>query len=216
MSDSDDDVSSEARLAEERGARRFFTKRHRRGSVDAGSMLTASSVERQNTDAAQQGTIRRRMSKVVTRRNRTVPVMSSGSDMAGEGGGGDDTGAYSSPEDQDAVKNGEALVVDVNDSGEDGGGAKITETRIGNDRANGDAEEEAEQEEPPPFTMALAVMLTGFRVFVVDQVRLQVEDLCGDSHQVGRGRISRGRWTPYSSKCFDVSTVEVDAYSTGR
>lgn len=219
-SDSEDDVSSEPRLGGERGARRFFTKRQRKVSGDAGATVTTSAAERQHTDVAQQGALRRRMSKVITRRNRTVPTLSSGSsDKAIEGVlGGDDAPAAISIEDRDAVKNSEPPVVDVNGREEGGGGTTIAGMRDGNDGADDGAEEkEARQEEPPPFTMALVVMLTGLRLFVVDQV------CCADRRPIrrspsscdgGRGvtTIRLGSRHLARRGCLYVNTCEVGAY----
>lgn len=171
--DSDEDASSEARLGEERGGpRRFFARRRKfSGDVAALSIMASAEQRHHNADAAPQGPLRRRMSHVMTRRSRTLPtVASESSEGRVEGDGGGDAVTASSKESLDDTKSGDVPPTDTRGGVGEDGLDTVTETNREIYGAVDDAEDKAKEAEPPPFTMALAVMLTGLRLFVVDQV----------------------------------------------
>lgn len=137
---------------------RFFSKRRRASTVDA----LSSTSERPPPEGRL-----RRMSHAMSRRQRTVQPVFVSSDDASEGvtvlegsrqqqqgvqTAAEDENAASSPVDAAAPDDGAA-------AGGGEGGAAL-------------GERNAQEELPPPFTMALAVMVTGLRVFLVDQVCL--------------------------------------------
>lgn len=109
----------------------------------------------------------------MTRRSKTGHVFSSTSgDEAAGGGSGNLAPVAGATQLSVAIDDGKSPARDV-----DGGGGVGATTRLGkvDTGAEGDAtENQASENEPPPFTMALAVMLSGLRLFVVDQVRFLV------------------------------------------
>lgn len=171
--DSDEDASSEPRLGEERGGTRRFFGRRRKFSGDVAAFSTMAPAEQRHhiADAAPQGPLRRRMSHVMTRRNRTLPTVSSGSSEGRiEGDDGGDAVTATSKESLHDAKSGDAPLTDTRGGVGQGGLDSVTEAHREKYGAEGEAGEKAKEAEPPPFTMALAVMLTGLRLFVVDQV----------------------------------------------
>lgn len=142
---SDDDVETMG------ASRRFFVKKRRSSSTDV--PLTG---ERHYP----QGPLRR-MSNAMSRRPRTGSLQSApnatAEDVIAEGLAGPDSGA--------ATKNG----VGVAGDGAAGEGA-ASAVAVGSEEVAKDTNAKAAEDEPPPFTMALAVTLTGLRLFLVDQV----------------------------------------------
>lgn len=149
-SDSGEDGSSDLRVPE-RASRRFFSKKRRNYSGE----VSSQSTEKQSEGG---GPLRRRMSQVMTRRSRTAPTHSLESS---EGPDGDHTAASAAA--------GNVVIEASNTPGEMEVGTNGVVGIDGPEEAGLAAPEKAE-EEPPPFTMALAVTLTGLRLILVDQV----------------------------------------------
>lgn len=138
----DDSNSDEEDNGSTVGSRRFFTKK-RRSTASTGEVSSALSI----VEGQQHHESRlRRMSNVMSRRSRTS---STTSEVGPSDGGIGTTDSATAP------REGSTMV--GSDSRASG--------------ALGDAPMEEEEKLPPPFTMALAVMLSGLRVFLVDQVR---------------------------------------------
>ena len=163
-----DDSDSDGDSAEGTSAnRRFFGRRRRQLSNDNYS----ASIDRQHTEGRL-----RRMSNAMSRRPRTVPA--TGSSDGVDGGSGPIVASSPAPGEAGSAGNkvdrGGKEVASAS-AGAAGAGA-AGETDAGPaDAGRGDAAAKGEQDTqealPPPITMALAVMLTGLRLFVVDQVR---------------------------------------------
>lgn len=104
----------------------------------------------------------RRMSLAMSRRPRTSSVQSTASaGSAAEGGGGPTVAPLGRQGATRKLIDGDEIEVATRGAA----ASAAAGGRIDNE------EEIAKEKELPPFTMALAVMLTGLRVFVVDQVR---------------------------------------------
>lgn len=136
----------------EGASRRFFPKKRRSSSND----VPISNAER----LPPEGRLRR-MSNAMSRRPRTLQA----SAAPGEADHSGSVHPALPPEQQNGRSSGGIRSTDgtaeLSVSGENA-------SAPGNQGAAG--EETAEEELPPPFTMALAVMLTGLRLFLVDQV----------------------------------------------
>lgn len=174
-SDSDDGSTGESGIS----GRRFFTRKRR--STDA----SLSFVDRGQPST--EGRLRR-MSNVISRRPRTASLPSTTTE--GEIVEGRDRGHITescavkvevlraSGDEIEAASSGAAAVA-AGSAGNrgDAEGAAAASAVDNND------EEDEDEDSLPPFTMALAVMLTGVRVFLVDQVRgTSVKydwDMCG-------------------------------------
>lgn len=137
---------------------RFFGKRRRASTVDA----LSSTSERQLPEGRL-----RRMSHAMSRRQRTVQPVFVSSDDASEGV----TTLEGSRQQQQGVQTAEeddnAASSSVDAAAPDDGAAAV-----GDEDEADLGKRNAQEELPPPFTMALAVMVTGLRVFLVDQVCL--------------------------------------------
>lgn len=139
--------------------RRFFNRKRR--STDA----SLSTLERGGA-ATTEGRLRR-MSNVIARRPRAAsipPITADGEAVEGGGGGGDPTTAsLATRGGSRKSSSGDEIEVATRGASGAGAGAGVAGRRSGDDS-------DKEKEMLPPFTMALAVMLSGLRVFVVDQV----------------------------------------------
>ncbi|CAM9189340.1 unnamed protein product, partial [Hapterophycus canaliculatus] len=172
-SDSDGESTGESGIS----GRRFFTRKRR--STDA----SLSFVDRGQPNT--EGRLRR-MSNVISRRPRTSSLPSTNTE--GESVADRDRGhitassaakveALRTVDDEvELATSGAAATAAENSSrGGDAQGAAVAGARLKKE------EEDEEEDSLPPFTMALAVMLTGIRVFLVDQVlglHLPVMKLC--------------------------------------
>lgn len=153
-SDSDGEGAGEAGLA----GRRFFNRKRRSTET---SLASADRVQ-PNTEG--QGRLRR-MSLAMSRRPRASSLQTPAAGTSAEGGGGPTPAPLGSQGASRKLNDGDEIEVATRGvaasaAGGGGGGGRVD-----------NEEETAKEKELPPFTMALAVMLTGLRVFVVDQVR---------------------------------------------
>ena len=118
-----------------------------------------SSVDRVQNNTEGQGRLRR-MSLAMSRRPRASSLQTAASAAEGDGQAPAPLGRQGATRkliDGDEI---EVATRGAAASAAGGGGGRVDHE-----------EETAKEKELPPFTMALAVMLTGLRVFVVDQVR---------------------------------------------
>lgn len=165
-SDSDDDEGSTAGGS----SRRFFPKKRRHLSND--TAISASFNDRQHHA---EGRLRR-MSHAMSRRPRANTSSSA------DGGSGPISAAPSahrgsgalSPAGMQVTRRNRSRIGDTGGEAAGGAGAATSADGGGDGQtAEEDDDEDSDKDElPPPFTMALAVMLTGLRLFLVDQARL--------------------------------------------
>lgn len=151
-SDSDGESTGEAGPA----GRRFFNRKRR--TTDT----SLSFVER-GGQSATEGRLRR-MSNVIARRPRTSSLHSGtaeGEAVEDKGDGGPATAWLATQGSRKLSSGGDEIEVATR-------GAAVAAAGAAGSTSNDDSAKEKEL--LPPFTMALAVMLTGLRVFVVDQV----------------------------------------------
>lgn len=109
------------------------------------------------------------MSNAISRRPRAIP-MSATSSEAADGGSGPIASDRHWRE-AGSVKE-TARETGANETAGGGAAGEMDPVRASTSGEEGVARDEDSDQEnlPPPFTMALAVMLTGLRLFVVDQV----------------------------------------------
>lgn len=175
-SDSDEESTGEAGPA----GRRFFNRKRR--STDA-----SFSIAERGGAPTTEGRLRR-MSNAIARRPRTSSLQSSTAEGEavegwGGGGGGDPIAAPLATR-GGSRKSSSGDEIEIATRGAAGAGAGAGAGAAGRRSSEDSAKE---KELLPPFTMALAVMLSGLRVFVVDQV---CEAVCACS-RVGRS------WAPF-------------------
>lgn len=152
---SDDDVETTG------GSRRFFVKKRRSVSTDV-----SSSAERHYPEGPL-----RRMSNAMSRRPRASSIQSvstaTAEEVFAEG--------LAPPGLEAATKDGVGGGVGM----ESGGTVVPSALAGGGEEAAKETKAKAMEEGPPPFTMALAVTLTGLRLFLVDQVAFWVPGKIG-------------------------------------
>lgn len=150
---SDDDVETTG------GSRRFFVKKRRSVSTDV-----SSSAERHYPEGPL-----RRMSNAMSRRPRASSIQSvstaTAEEVFAEG--------LAPPGLEPATKRGVGGGVGMENGGT-AGEMVPSALAVGGEEAAKETKAKAMEEGPPPFTMALAVTLTGLRLFLVDQVTFWV------------------------------------------
>lgn len=167
-SDSDDESTGEVGTS----GRRFFGRKRR--STDA-SLSFVERGQQQQQQPNTEGRLRR-MSNVISRRprNSSLPLASTMEGEAVEDGGvrGRTATAAALPSARPAwVSRERGDEVEVETRGAVAAAAAAAASEAGG-RDDPPVENNEDEKEPlPPFTMALAVMLTGLRVLIVDQVR---------------------------------------------
>lgn len=159
-SDSDDESTGESGLS----GRRFFNRKRR--STDT----SLSFVDRGHPNT--EGRLRR-MSNVISRRPRTSSLPSTTTE--GEAAGDRDRGhitASCAATGQDLRASGDEVEVVTSGAAAAAGASNssVAQGAAAAGATDSNEEEDEEEDSLPPFTMALAVMLTGVRVFLVDQV----------------------------------------------